>query len=568
MVIYYLFALCILAALNIVILFRLYPRQNGPYALIFLSAFISCVGFLMMALSSDLSEVLLANKMNYVGAIFLPLFSFFAILQICQVKAPNILRTSLTLLAFVVYGLSATVGYSDIYYSSAKYIVTYGAGNFEATYGPGHTLFNLMLAFYVCANLGVLIYAFLKKKNVSFKCLVAFSLLQVATIISFFLARFLGSDTLVMPAVYVFDQFVMLYICNRIKRYDITQSVVDALEENNTDSYVSVSSNMKFLGSNDIAYSNFPELGDCRVDHTIDSTKGIVGFLLEWVRQINSGEAPDSKDYEIAGKHYKITIKQITISKKITTNLFKIEEDTQLHRYITMLGSNNDHLETMVKDNANKIQTMQQQMMVGLASMVESRDSNTGGHIKRTSDVIAILVNELRRDKELNCSKDFLDALVKAAPMHDLGKIAIDDQILRKPGRFTPEEYEVMKTHSQKGAVIVENLLSQVQDPDFVKIACNVANYHHERFDGKGYPNGLVGEQIPFEARIMAVADVYDALVSKRHYKDEFSFEKAFGIITEGMGTQFDPKLWKCFYNSRAKLEEYYSRASTQSHKV
>lgn len=563
MVIGYLLALCVLAAVNIIILFRLYPRQNGPYALIFMSAFVSCVGFLLMALSSDLSEVLLANKMNYVGAIFLPLFSFFAILQICQVKAPNILRTSLTLLAFVVYGLSATVGYSDIYYSSAKYIVTYGAGNFEATYGPGHTLFNLMLAFYVCANLGVLIYAFLKKKNVSYKCLIAFALLQVATIISFFLARFLGGDTLVMPAVYVFDQFVMLYICNRIKRYDITQSVVDALEENNTDSYVSISSNLKFLGCNDIAYTNFPELTDCRVDHTIISTKGIVGYLLEWVLQINSGEAPDSKNYEFSGKHYKLTVKQISISKQVTVNLFKIEEDTKLHRYIQMLGSSNDHLETMVKDNANKIQTMQQQMMVGLASMVESRDSNTGGHIKRTSDVVAILVNELRRDKSLSFSKEFFDALVKAAPMHDLGKIAIDDQILRKPGRFTPEEYEVMKTHSQKGAVIVENLLSQVQDPNFVQIAKNVANYHHERYDGKGYPSGLAGENIPFEARVMAIADVYDALVSKRHYKDEFSFEKAFGIITEGMGTQFDPKLWKCFYNSRAKLEEYYSMASS-----
>ena len=143
--------------------------------------------------------------------------------------------------------------------------------------------------------------------------------------------------------------------------------------------------------------------------------------------------------------------------------------------------------------------------------------------------------------------------------MHDLGKIAVDDAILRKPGRFTPEEFEKMKAHAAEGARIVHEILRDTDDEDFRRIAENMAHYHHERWDGSGYPDGLKGEEIPLEARIMAIADVYDALVSKRVYKEEFSFEKADRIIMEGMGTQFDPGLQKYYIAARPRLEAFYA---------
>jgi HD-GYP domain-containing protein (c-di-GMP phosphodiesterase class II) len=143
--------------------------------------------------------------------------------------------------------------------------------------------------------------------------------------------------------------------------------------------------------------------------------------------------------------------------------------------------------------------------------------------------------------------------------MHDLGKIAVDDAVLRKPGRFTPEEFEIMKTHAAEGARIVHEILRDTDDDAFRRLAENVAHYHHERMDGSGYPEGLKGEEIPVEARIMAIADVYDALVSKRVYKDAMSFEKADRIILEGMGTQFDKDLEKYYIIARPHLEAYYS---------
>jgi putative two-component system response regulator len=155
--------------------------------------------------------------------------------------------------------------------------------------------------------------------------------------------------------------------------------------------------------------------------------------------------------------------------------------------------------------------------------------------------------------------ESFCRNIIKAAPMHDLGKIAVDDAVLRKPGRFTDEEYEKMKVHAAEGARIVHSVLDGTDDEEFHIIAENVAHYHHERWDGSGYPVGLSGTNIPLEARIMAIADVYDALVSKRVYKESMSFSEADSIIMNGMGRHFDPSLEQFYVSARPKLEMYYS---------
>ena len=208
---------------------------------------------------------------------------------------------------------------------------------------------------------------------------------------------------------------------------------------------------------------------------------------------------------------------------------------------------------------------LQDKLVLGMATMVEGRDNSTGGHIKRTSDIVRFLVEEMVKDPTLDINNTFYQSLIKSAPMHDLGKITIDDVILRKPGKFTPEEYQIMKTHSPEGAKILTEILKDVTDKNFEAVAINVAHYHHERWDGKGYPQGLKGEEIPLEARVMAVADVYDALVSKRVYKDEFSFDDAYQIIIDNMGKQFDPGLEKYFARAREKIENYYIESKKNS---
>ncbi|MCQ2612083.1 MAG: HD domain-containing protein [Treponemataceae bacterium] len=214
-----------------------------------------------------------------------------------------------------------------------------------------------------------------------------------------------------------------------------------------------------------------------------------------------------------------------------------------------------------LNQKSQKIVAIQDSVIRGMAVMVESRDNSTGGHINRTSDCVKVFVEKLRRTEAYSgLSESFCRNVIKAAPMHDLGKIAVDDAVLRKPGKFTDEEYAIMKCHSSEGARIVENVLNEVDDEEFKKIAINVAHYHHEKWNGSGYPAGLSGESIPLEARIMAFADVFDALVSKRCYKDSFTFDKAFSIMEESFGSHFDPELGKIFLECRADLQELYSK--------
>lgn len=212
-----------------------------------------------------------------------------------------------------------------------------------------------------------------------------------------------------------------------------------------------------------------------------------------------------------------------------------------------------------IQQKTQKIIEIQNSIITGMATMVESRDNSTGGHIKRTSDCVRVFVEYLKTVPAYeNVSEKFFENVIKAAPMHDLGKIAVDDAVLRKPGKFTDEEYEMMKSHSKEGARIVSEVLSASEDEDFKKIAVNVAHYHHEKWNGQGYPEKIAAEQIPFEARIMALADVFDALVSKRCYKDSFSYDKAFEIIQNDLGTHFDPALGAEFIKCRENLEKLY----------
>ena len=228
---------------------------------------------------------------------------------------------------------------------------------------------------------------------------------------------------------------------------------------------------------------------------------------------------------------------------------------------MNLLSSYNAELEDQVKEKTEHIVNIQSQVLLGMANMVENRDGNTGGHIKRTSDVIKILVNTIQENNMLPLEITFFEDIIKAAPMHDLGKIGIDDRILKKPGKLTNEEFAIMQTHAQKSAVLVESILKGVEEEHFVKVAINVAKHHHEKWNGTGYPGHLKGEAIPIEARIMAIADVYDALVSKRCYKEAMSFEQAFEIMEKSMGSHFDPKLEPVFLLSREKLENYYKNS-------
>ena len=215
-----------------------------------------------------------------------------------------------------------------------------------------------------------------------------------------------------------------------------------------------------------------------------------------------------------------------------------------------------------LRNSNRRLQEIQNKIIVSFADMVESRDDFTGQHVKRTSEYLRILVKYLAEMPEYAkiLTPEMQDRMCKAAPLHDIGKIKISDVVLNKPGKLTEDEFEVIKTHTLSGGEIIEKTLTDIESDSYLKVAQEMALYHHEKWDGSGYPYHLSGEEIPLCARIMAVVDVFDALTSKRVYKEAFPVEKAFRILEESNGTHFDPKIVGTFLAHKEEVRQVLTK--------
>ena len=240
------------------------------------------------------------------------------------------------------------------------------------------------------------------------------------------------------------------------------------------------------------------------------------------------------------------------------------DEIERLYNSFVQVAKDSSKSFSKMVQKTDYIEKMQSDLIVILADMVENRDESTGDHIRKTSMYTLIIMRQMRRMgiKSGMLTDDYIQDVYKSAPLHDIGKIRIPDAILNKPGKLTPEEFDIMKKHSVYGGAIIDELIESLPQASYLEVARDIALYHHERWDGTGYPEGLKGEEIPLPARIMAVADVFDALISDRVYKKAFSFEKAMDIIKEESGTHFDPDIVKAFF---AVADEAMETAKKQS---
>jgi putative two-component system response regulator len=215
------------------------------------------------------------------------------------------------------------------------------------------------------------------------------------------------------------------------------------------------------------------------------------------------------------------------------------------------------HFADLIKKRTKHIERLQNSIVSVLADMVENRDKVTGGHVERTTYYVNILLNRAMSSglyKDELSSWD-LDVIASSVKLHDIGKIVVSDLILNKPDKLSAEEFEIMKSHAIEGEKIIDKIIKQIGEDTFLKHAKLFAGYHHERWDGLGYPYGLKGENIPLQGRIMALADVYDALTSERPYKKAFSHEHSTDIIMENVGKQFDPIIAKIFFDTKDEFK-------------
>jgi len=253
-------------------------------------------------------------------------------------------------------------------------------------------------------------------------------------------------------------------------------------------------------------------------------------------------------DFDLGGKAIRSygTLQDITAMK---------EAEDELERY-------SKQLEQMVSEKVKEISESQMATIFALVKLAESRDDDTGAHIERTASFCRLLAQKARTLPQYTavCNDEFVVTIYRASPLHDIGKVGISDLILLKPGKLTPEEFAIMKTHVEIGYQTLMNIDKRYQKNAFIQMGLDITRYHHEKWDGSGYLFALKGNEIPLSARMMALADVYDALRSKRVYKPPFSHEAAMEIIVEGSGKHFDPDLVDLFVASHREFEELFDR--------
>lgn len=519
-------------------------------------------GQYLISVSKSVEMAVWANKIMYIGGCYLPYVIFLFVTRLSNIKINKILNAILILYATTILFFVVSVEYSNLYYVSVDLIFGKDFNYIVKEYGPLHALYPSMMILYVILLTILVLRTFRKKTQLPTHVVITITFICSSLIITYLLERLLKSKISYLPIGYIL--VIILFIKNyaRINMYDMSTNIITSIEKFQEYGYIVIDKHARYISSNDNIKIIFPEVKQWQIDKKVpESNSNLYQQVIKRIIDNKYKSNFETKNIFVNNRYFQVDIKELNYRKKTLIGyLIEFIDRTAEEKYLKTIEDYNSRLEEEVELKTKHITHIKDMLLFGLAEMVESRDSNTGGHIKRTSEVVKIFATKLLENKDkFNLTKDFLSLVTKAAPMHDLGKIAIDDAVLRKPEKYTPEEYEEMKRHSKEGAIKIKKILENVEDKDFVKIAINIAYYHHEKWNGKGYPTGKKETEIPIEARIMALADVFDALVSKRCYKDSFSYDEAFSIIKDSLGQHFDPTLGMLFLECRSELEQFYN---------
>ena len=540
--------LTILCFINLLIYcMQSHSRLNVCYLLIFLGLSASTAGYLLVAVSTSLEEAILANKLTYISGCFVTMLVMFAIFGMLKIKITPKLAIPFICASGLVYAFAMMAGYNDLFYKKVTMEKINGITILSKVYGPLHNVYYILLYAYIVINVVSIIYAFAKRRDVSYKNVTIFAIIEAITVGIYFGQRSIGLNIDLVPLSFFASGICILFLAWRSKYYDIAGAIFQNQIRQNKRGYIALDLNGRFLGCNDIALEVIPEIKMQKID--LKLSEDVLDTFNFYASNLSLPASKENiyRNCEIKSMNYTVTVGRFYNNKKIMGTLFELEKN------------DTSELEMEVFERTNKIEEIQRMLVVGLSSIIEDYDLDVAGNSKRTTDGVHIFVDEMKKEKYgFDYGDDFYNAVIKAAPLHDIGKITIDKEILGNEGKYTDREFERMKSHATNGALIVARMLSNIDDKMFKDVAVNVANYHHERWDGSGYPMALSGENIPIEARIMAIMDVYDALVTKRKYKEAISHDEAVDIILKSMGTHFDPKFSDIFKECSERLKKYY----------
>ena len=500
------------------------PSELQKHAIVLtLSAIFMFVGYCIELTAASVEVALIGTGVSYIGKPYIMLSSF---LFICSFYHKKISDKVVGLLAVLCSFFSVLV------FSNERHHLYYATVGFQAdapfsplilSRGPLYYSYVIFAVAYFIACLTVIFTRskFLRDRQ-SRRLNTYIALMIISGIGGYvvFLSGLSGSYDATMAGVFI-SVICLFLLFVRCRIFDAVVLGKDkALEDSTTGLVI------------------FDNTGQLSYQNSVVSEYLEKGISLEFLRNL------EDHDYKHVsnGRAYKITAKPLLSNGIYVGKSVEISDITEFHDY-------QSRLEHDVKERSEELTHIQREIIGSVANIVEARSAETGEHIKRTSGYTEMIAREMQR-RGLHpdiITDEYIELLASAAPLHDMGKISVPDSILLKPGKLTPEEFKIMTAHVDSGAMVIENTMRGVESDEYVHMAKEIALYHHERWDGTGYIKGLKGEEIPLAARIVALADCFDALSSERCYKKAYSVQEALEIIRSESGTHFDPDVADAF---------------------
>ncbi|MBQ8961546.1 MAG: HD domain-containing protein [Ruminococcus sp.] len=426
----------------VIYIFMWHRHFDVNFTMIFTLVPIACLGYFLSTLAGSLGEALFAVRITYAGG-------------------------------------------GDSFYSKVSFEMREQCGVLIKEYGPAHTVVYASFFVFFAIGITAVVYSWLKKKQVPRTVLGLLVLPYVICLLSYFLIRKIVPQVEFVPLGYVIAEIIFLIIAYRVNLYDVSDTVIDPMVKEQGIGYVSFDFKSRYLGSNETAKELVPELRETAVDELF-GYKPTQRKIRHFIDSFKALPENNTFLYTVKGEDgseriFSTKVNYLYDNDRKRGCIVTFTDDTANQKYIRLLDTYNEDLRHEVEAKTRHIVEMHDNLIMSLAMMVESRDDSTGGHVKRTSESVRILVEEITRSGAMELSEEFCRDVIKAAPMHDLGKINVDDAVLRKSGRSTDEEYEKMKHHAEEGARVIHKILLHTDDESFKVVAENVAHYHHER---------------------------------------------------------------------------------------
>lgn len=521
-------------------------------------AFILSLGYWFAIQSTTVEASILAYKLMYFGACNLHFVILLFFIRYYQLKAPRFLLQILGFFCAILTIFALTMDKHQLFYKSYYFAYENGVPVLIKQYGVFHSLYIFLEIGISIVLIAIVIYQ--STKHTEKEKWEDLFLLGVPVMPSALHIFMLFSPTKIdlISIGILFSEILLVILIYKLKIYDINdtarQLIIDSLE----DAIVVVDKIYRYKGSNEQAVKLFHELLKAPPDMKLEQVSDRLFQMLK---------SKDTKLVTINDKKYKPNVKIIKKENQIKGYVIWCLDVTDNENQKKLIANYQKNLEAEVAQKTVKLEEIQEQIIISFANIVESRDTVTGEHVKRTSIYVRKIAEELLKEKKYKelVNDRFIKYMNIVAPLHDIGKITVSDSILNKPYKLSEDEFNQMKKHAEKGGKILRDALAMIDDIEYFNMAYDVAVYHHEKWNGEGYPEGLSGNQIPLSARIMAIADVFDALTSSRIYKAAYSYEKSFKIIQEESGRHFDPVLVDLFLKIRPEIEQIAAQFNTPS---